>query len=67
MALRPTSMTGFGLAATMAVAISAGCGSKPTVNDTAEVTVPPSKAPAEPAKTETPVPAPEPAKDAPKG
>jgi hypothetical protein len=67
MALRPTSIVMYGLAASMALAITAGCGSKPTVNDTAEVNLPPSKAPAEPAKTEAPAPTPEPAKEAPKG
>jgi hypothetical protein len=67
MALRLTLTARYGLAAAIALAISAGCGGKPTVNDTAEVNLPPSKAPAEPAKTETPTPAPEPAKDAPKG
>ena len=67
MPLRRTSVASLGLAATMALAISAGCGSKPTVDDTAVVTPP--KAPAEPAKAEAPAPAPtpEPTKDAPKG
>ena len=50
------------LAASVALTLSAGCGSKPAEPDTAEVI--PSKAPAEPAKAEPA--APESAKDAPK-
>jgi hypothetical protein len=62
MALRPTSTAVFGLVVSMLLTISAGCGGKPAEPDTAVVV--PSKAPAEPAKAESP--APEPAKEAPR-